>query len=152
MGLIFALSLVAVIFFAYLTISMFQPHHRSFAPAKLIPVFWLVVSAVIMVSALRSMLNSSPKSSSPPYHTYSYTSNSPSIEMKKEETKSNNSETTKEYHGFVPTWAVDTSTKTFHKSTCDEFKKVDYKYRQHYKYKRDEMIAKGYSPCKKCNP
>lgn len=57
MGLIFALSLVAVIFFAYLTISMFQPHYRSFAPAKLVPIFWLIASIIFMVASCKVMIS-----------------------------------------------------------------------------------------------
>lgn len=57
MGFIFALSLVAVIFFAYLTVSMFQPHYRSFAPAKLVPVFWLILSLVFLVASCKMMIS-----------------------------------------------------------------------------------------------
>lgn len=49
-------------------------------------------------------------------------------------------------------YILNTSTKKFHDPTCGSVKQMKESNKQAYTGSRDEVIAQGYDPCKKCNP
>ncbi len=49
-------------------------------------------------------------------------------------------------------YILNTSTKKFHDPTCGSVKQMKESNKQVYTGSRDEVIAQGYDPCKKCNP
>ena len=44
------------------------------------------------------------------------------------------------------------NTKKFHKPTCSSVKQMKEKNRQVYEGTREEIIQRGYAPCKRCKP
>ena len=50
------------------------------------------------------------------------------------------------------TYVLNTNTKKFHIPTCRSVKQMKDKNKEDFCGSRDEVIAKGYSPCKICNP
>ena len=58
----------------------------------------------------------------------------------------------KKYASTIEFYVLNTSTKKFHEPSCNSAKKIIDANRQNYKGTRDEIIAKGYDPCKQCNP
>ena len=52
----------------------------------------------------------------------------------------------------IKTYILNTNTKKFHKPTCKSVKQMSAKNKKQCKCTRDELIKKGYSPCKNCNP
>ena len=68
-------------------------------------------------------------------------------EAPKEEKKETKSE-----YVYKTTYVLNTNTKKFHRSSCSEVKKIKSSNKSTYTGTRKEVIAKGYSPCKKCNP
>ena len=49
-------------------------------------------------------------------------------------------------------YLLNTNTKKFHHPSCKSGQKIKDTNRADYNGTRDEIIAKGYSPCKICNP
>lgn len=49
-------------------------------------------------------------------------------------------------------YVLNTNTKKFHKSTCRYVKKIKPSNYKEYNGTREEVIAKGYDPCKVCSP
>lgn len=49
-------------------------------------------------------------------------------------------------------YILNTNTKKFHYPTCGSVKQMAEKNKQFYSGNRDDVIAMGYDPCKKCNP
>ena len=47
---------------------------------------------------------------------------------------------------------LNTNTKKFHIPTCRSVKQMKDKNKKDFCGSREEVIAKGYSPCKNCNP
>lgn len=58
----------------------------------------------------------------------------------------NNQQTT------TATYVLNTNSKKFHKASCGSVGDMSAKNRQDVSLSRDEIIAKGYAPCKRCNP
>ncbi len=50
------------------------------------------------------------------------------------------------------TYILNTNTKKFHNPGCSSVKQMSEKNKQEYTGSRDDIINKGYSPCKRCNP
>ena len=50
------------------------------------------------------------------------------------------------------TYILNTNTKKFHYPSCRSVKQMKDKNKQEYTGTRDEVISKGYDPCKNCNP
>ena len=50
------------------------------------------------------------------------------------------------------TYILNTNTKKFHRPGCKSVNQMKAKNRQDVSWSRDEVIAKGYVPCKNCNP
>ena len=50
------------------------------------------------------------------------------------------------------TYVLNKNTKKFHYADCASAKSIKDKNRTTYTGSRDEVIANGYQPCKKCNP
>lgn len=50
------------------------------------------------------------------------------------------------------TYVLNTNTKKFHYPSCSSVGQMSAKNRQDYTGTRDEVIAMGYDPCKRCNP
>lgn len=50
------------------------------------------------------------------------------------------------------TYVLNTNTKKFHYPNCYSVAQMKDKNRQTYRGTHDDVIAKGYSPCKNCNP
>ena len=50
------------------------------------------------------------------------------------------------------TYVLNNNTKKFHKPGCKSVQQMKAKNRQDVDWTRDEVIAKGYVPCKNCNP
>ena len=50
------------------------------------------------------------------------------------------------------TYIANTNTKKFHTSYCRDAKMISDKNKKTYICTRDELISKGYSPCKHCCP
>ena len=50
------------------------------------------------------------------------------------------------------TYILNKSTKKFHEPTCAQAKKIADKNRATFNGSREEVIRKGYAPCKVCNP
>jgi hypothetical protein len=50
------------------------------------------------------------------------------------------------------TYVLNKNTKKFHRPDCSSVKDMKEKNKEYSNESRDEIIAKGYSPCKKCNP
>ena len=50
------------------------------------------------------------------------------------------------------TYVLNKNTKKFHRPDCSSVKDMKEKNKEYSNEIRDEIIAKGYSPCKKCNP
>ena len=50
------------------------------------------------------------------------------------------------------TYVLNTNTRKFHNPSCSSVKKIKDGNRQDYTGSRDDVIAMGYDPCKKCNP
>lgn len=55
-------------------------------------------------------------------------------------------------HPQSTSYVLNASTKKFHKTTCSELKKMNAENRIDYSGTREEVLAMGYVPCKKCNP
>lgn len=49
-------------------------------------------------------------------------------------------------------YVCNTNSKKFHLSSCGSVKTISDKNRENYTGSREDLIARGYSPCKKCNP
>ena len=49
-------------------------------------------------------------------------------------------------------YVLNTNTKKFHKPTCNSVNQMKEKNKQEFHGTRDEVISKGYEPCKNCNP
>lgn len=49
-------------------------------------------------------------------------------------------------------YVLNTNTKKFHKPSCSSVSKMKSKNRKDFTGTREEVIAKGYEPCGKCNP
>ena len=49
-------------------------------------------------------------------------------------------------------YVLNTSTKKFHLPSCSSAKKIKDSNKETYNGSRDELISKGYEPCKNCNP
>ncbi len=54
--------------------------------------------------------------------------------------------------GTEHSYVLNTNTKKFHLPTCSSAKKIKAKNREDFTGTRDEVIARGYEPCKVCNP
>lgn len=54
--------------------------------------------------------------------------------------------------GESSTYILNTNTKKFHKQSCGSVKNMKEANKQLFDGTRDEVISKGYEPCKKCNP
>lgn len=52
----------------------------------------------------------------------------------------------------VTTYILNTNSKKFHLPGCTSVKKMSTENKQEFSGTRDEVIAKGYEPCKNCNP
>lgn len=50
------------------------------------------------------------------------------------------------------TYILNTNTKKFHYSWCEDTKKMKSSNKEEYLGSRDNLIAQGYTPCKHCNP
>ena len=50
------------------------------------------------------------------------------------------------------TYVLNTSTKKFHKPSCNDIKKMSTKNRLDVSWDRSKVISEGYSPCGHCNP
>lgn len=50
------------------------------------------------------------------------------------------------------TYILNTNTKKFHLKSCSSAKNLPDKNREEYSENRNDLISKGYEPCKKCNP
>lgn len=53
---------------------------------------------------------------------------------------------------YKTTYILNTNTGKFHRSSCSMVKKMNESNKMSFEGTRDEVIAKGYSPCGKCNP
>lgn len=51
-----------------------------------------------------------------------------------------------------PTYIVNVNSRKFHFPSCGSAKGIKEKNRMEFYGERDELIAKGYAPCKNCNP
>lgn len=49
-------------------------------------------------------------------------------------------------------YILNTNTKKFHLPSCSSVKTIKDKNKQEYYGDREEVIAQGYKPCKRCNP
>lgn len=49
-------------------------------------------------------------------------------------------------------YILNTNTKKFHYSSCSSVKQMKASNKKEYTGSRDDLIAQGYDPCKKCNP
>lgn len=84
----------------------------------------------------------------------------PEIELVPEETtvspkteEDTQKETTENIENDYKTeYLLNTNTKKFHHPSCKSGQKIKDTNRADYNGSRDEIIAKGYSPCKICNP
>ena len=74
-------------------------------------------------------------------------------ESKKEES-SNRSERSsqKDSDSDSRTYILNTNTKKFHLPTCSSVTKIKDSNKEEYTGSRDDVINRGYEPCKKCNP
>ena len=50
------------------------------------------------------------------------------------------------------TYVLNKNTMKFHLENCSSVKSIKDKHRSTYTGSRDELIARGYAPCKKCHP
>lgn len=50
------------------------------------------------------------------------------------------------------TYILNTNTKKFHLKSCSSAKNLPDKNREEYSGNKNDLISKGYEPCKKCNP
>ena len=50
------------------------------------------------------------------------------------------------------TYILNTNTRKFHYPTCGSVGQMKESNKQTYTGSRDDLIAQGYDPCKKCNP
>ena len=50
------------------------------------------------------------------------------------------------------TYVLNKNTMKFHLENCSSVKSIKDKHRSTYTGSRDDLIAKGYAPCKKCHP
>ena len=83
-------------------------------------------------------VNTSPKSQS---------QNEKSTNVTEEQSKDVGSKVTTE-----TSYILNTNTKKFHYPTCSSVNQMAEKNKQVYSGGRDEIIAMGYEPCKRCNP
>ena len=67
------------------------------------------------------------------------------------QTPSTQTEPTKEPEAEI-TYVVNTNTKKFHKPSCSSVKDIKNSNRWDFTGERQELIDKGYVPCKRCNP
>lgn len=49
-------------------------------------------------------------------------------------------------------YILNTNTKKFHYPSCSSVKQMKNSNKQEFTGSRDDLIAQGYDPCKKCNP
>lgn len=54
--------------------------------------------------------------------------------------------------GGSDTYILNTNTKKFHNPDCSSVRDMKEKNKQVYTGRREDVIAQGYSPCKRCNP
>ena len=66
--------------------------------------------------------------------------------------QSNPTEPTAKSEPVGQTYILNTNTKKFHIPTCRSVKQMKDKNKKDFCGSREEVIAKGYSPCKNCNP
>lgn len=50
------------------------------------------------------------------------------------------------------TYVLNKNTMKFHLENCSSVKSIKDKHRSTYTGSRDDLIARGYAPCKKCHP
>ena len=50
------------------------------------------------------------------------------------------------------TYVLNKNTMKFHLEDCSSVKSIKEKHRSTYTGSRDDLIARGYAPCKKCHP
>ena len=61
-------------------------------------------------------------------------------------------ETTQAPAKETSTYILNTNSKKFHKPGCSAASQIKAANKDEFTGTRDEVIAKGYEPCKKCNP
>ena len=49
-------------------------------------------------------------------------------------------------------YILNTNSKKFHKPSCSSISKISDNNKQDYQGSREDLVAQGYEPCKKCNP
>lgn len=59
---------------------------------------------------------------------------------------------TSQQNSIATTYILNTNTKKFHLSDCASVKRMSEKNKLTYEGSRQDVINKGYDPCKKCNP
>lgn len=70
-------------------------------------------------------------------------SNSSSVQSSQQQNQNN---------GQSGEYVLNTNTKKFHYPSCSSAKRIKDSNKQSYSGSRDDLIAQGYDPCKKCNP
>ena len=68
------------------------------------------------------------------------------------EKKQTQAETTQAPAKQTSTYILNTNSKKFHKPGCSAVSQMKESNKAEFTGTRDEVIAKGYDPCKKCNP
>ena len=64
----------------------------------------------------------------------------------------NTSKNTTKQESNTKTYILNTNTKKFHIPSCSSVKQMNESNKQKYNGSRQDLINKGYSPCKRCHP
>lgn len=70
----------------------------------------------------------------------------------KTDSKSQSESEVSRYYSSEVTYVLNTNTYKFHLTSCSYIKRMNESNKQYYTGSREDVIAQGYDPCKKCNP
>lgn len=75
-----------------------------------------------------------------------------SKDVKSSQSEKTTSESAAEAPAKGQDYIININTGKFHKPGCSSVKQMNESNKQHYNGSRDDLIGKGYDPCKRCNP
>ena len=75
-----------------------------------------------------------------------------SLEIDKSKLQKSTAKTTKQSAAATTSYIANKNTKKFHYPYCSSVSQMKESNKLYYEGTRDELISKGYQPCKRCNP
>lgn len=109
--------------------------------------FWILAGALVLFSMLSVGIGNARTVTITPRDTYA---ESTDITVLSPETDS--ADTASAGNDAAATYVLNVNTKKFHLPDCASVTQMKEKNRRDCSETRDELIAKGYTPCRNCNP